>query len=67
MHPIPVLTKSFFCRPFPLFIVPMLLNGTYSTPSGQYCCINLSNLLMFSFCQVLRFPFNCLSLYWKFL
>lgn len=44
MHPIPVLTKSFFCRPFPLFIVPILLNGTYSTPSGQYCSISSSNL-----------------------
>ena len=51
MHPIPVLTKSFFCRPFPLFIVPILLNGTYSTPSGQYCSISSSNLLIFSFAK----------------
>lgn len=42
------------------------VSGFHSTPSGQYCCINLSNLLMFSFCQVLRFPLKFLPLHWKF-
>ena len=42
------------------------VSGFHSTPSGQYCCINLSNLLMFSFCQVLRFPLKSLPLCQRF-
>ncbi len=64
MQPMPAFTKSFFCSPFPLFIVPILLKGTYSTPSGQYCCINLSNLLIFSFakyCFSLLIAYICIG------
>ena len=31
-------------------------SGFHSTPSGQYCCINLSNLLMFSSLKYFFFP-----------
>lgn len=31
-------------------------SGFHSTPSGQYCCINLSNLLIFSSVKYCVFP-----------